>query len=326
MSDDQDDHEEEEQGQGKPLTYATRVLSCTRCGFGIETKWMQLHVHEGFRAVYCIQCRKQERALFNKRQCGITWRQCSVHRYDPASHTTSRGSKKTSSVKETIQKRSSHRRAPITAPRRASKSVKPGRRSPKTRQSTSRARRVKFKLSRNPPNEQLRQRIREKEFEQSKARLKTALTLPPEDQPKKESGTFEDSCSSISAESFDDQCQRCASDIGDQAYLCARCLAIWCAKCTSYNACKECKQLFAGVAAMLTSPNALEPLKMRTSTSTKKAVESIPMGAGPVVKPTTTRRSTQRRSSKPARKLLPPATVTTTRSRRTVRSKRREPR
>ena len=68
------------------IRYTSRKLACTRCGHQQETSWMQLRTCEGYRAVHCRNCGKQERSARNKCQCDVVRHQCSKHRVDPAEH------------------------------------------------------------------------------------------------------------------------------------------------------------------------------------------------------------------------------------------------
>ena len=45
-------HEQDSPSQGG-LKYASRLLSCIRCGQPNETSWMQLRAKTGFRAIHC---------------------------------------------------------------------------------------------------------------------------------------------------------------------------------------------------------------------------------------------------------------------------------
>jgi hypothetical protein len=80
--------------------YTSRKLACTRCGQQQETSWMQLRCLEGFRAVHCRNCGKQERSARNLCQCGTIWHQCPKHRVDPESHTSRKAAKKTKEQKQ----------------------------------------------------------------------------------------------------------------------------------------------------------------------------------------------------------------------------------
>ena len=75
-------------GNCDEVAYTSRKLTCTRCGSQQETSWMQLRTWEGFRAVHCRTCGKQERCLRNRCQCGSVWHQCILHRADPKEHTS----------------------------------------------------------------------------------------------------------------------------------------------------------------------------------------------------------------------------------------------
>ena len=73
--------------------YKSRLLACTRCGHPQETAWMQLRTKQGFRAVHCRRCGKQERAARNWCQCQAIWHQCLVHRVDPKQHKSRKAAK-----------------------------------------------------------------------------------------------------------------------------------------------------------------------------------------------------------------------------------------
>ena len=77
---------EEEGPTSNVQRYASRMIKCTRCDKQQETKQMQLRTKDGYRALHCKGCGKQERSLFNVCQCGTIWHQCEVHRTDPSYH------------------------------------------------------------------------------------------------------------------------------------------------------------------------------------------------------------------------------------------------
>ena len=78
----------------------SRLLACTCCGHQQETKWMQLRTKEGYRAIHCPACHKQQRSQSNRCQCGMIWHHCATHRVDPAAHRSRRAPKKTESEKK----------------------------------------------------------------------------------------------------------------------------------------------------------------------------------------------------------------------------------
>ena len=90
--------------EGDELTYTSRLLACKGCGHQQETKWMQLRTKEGYRAIHCPACHKQQRSQSNHCQCGVIWHHCAVHRVDPAAHRSRRAPKKTE-----IEKKASDR-------------------------------------------------------------------------------------------------------------------------------------------------------------------------------------------------------------------------
>ena len=68
--------------------YDSRLITCSRCEAQQETKWMQLRSLEGYRALHCKDCKKQERCSRSKCQCGQIWHQCPLHRIDPPTHSS----------------------------------------------------------------------------------------------------------------------------------------------------------------------------------------------------------------------------------------------
>ena len=80
-----------DEGQPEVKAYTSRILECTRCNAPQETEWMQLRVKEGYRAIHCKQCGKQERCARNRCQCGVVWHICPTHRIDPSFHKSRRG-------------------------------------------------------------------------------------------------------------------------------------------------------------------------------------------------------------------------------------------
>jgi len=114
----EDKQEDRRCSEEKP-TYANRILACSRCGTTQETKWMQLRTTNGYRAIHCRGCKKQETVAKTRCQCGVIWHRCESHRVDPATHSSRKGRKgltkklKTgsSSRPEIIQ--SSKRKAPV---------------------------------------------------------------------------------------------------------------------------------------------------------------------------------------------------------------------
>jgi predicted metal-binding protein len=88
------------------INYSTRMIACTRCGSRQETRWMQLRTREGFRAVHCRACGRQERTASNTCQCELVWHQCPTHRIDPAVHMSKKGAKREAAeITETNQKK-----------------------------------------------------------------------------------------------------------------------------------------------------------------------------------------------------------------------------
>ena len=76
----------EDEGQPEVKAYTSRILECTRYNAPQDTEWIQLRVKEGYRAIHCKQCGKQERCARNRCQCVVVWHICPTHRIDPAVH------------------------------------------------------------------------------------------------------------------------------------------------------------------------------------------------------------------------------------------------
>ena len=95
--------------------YTSRKLLCTRCQATQETRRIQLRTINGFRAIHCRECGRQERVAFNHCTCGVLWHRCELHRIDPKVHESRRGTKAAS--KKQVEKAvalSSKRKAPYT--------------------------------------------------------------------------------------------------------------------------------------------------------------------------------------------------------------------
>jgi len=92
--------EDPNQSSEDTVKYSTRMLACTRCGHAQETAWMQLRCREGFRAVHCRNCGRQERCARNLCQCGVLWHHCLMHRTDPEKHVSRKPPKKTEEMKQ----------------------------------------------------------------------------------------------------------------------------------------------------------------------------------------------------------------------------------
>ena len=56
----EEEEQEEQSDLGQRPTYDSRTLSCSRCGTAQETRWMQLRTANGYRAIHCRGCKKQE--------------------------------------------------------------------------------------------------------------------------------------------------------------------------------------------------------------------------------------------------------------------------
>lgn len=68
------------------LTYAGRLLQCTRFNHLMEARWMQLRTSNGDRGIHCEGCHKHERCSHNWCQRNFICRQCELHRIDLATH------------------------------------------------------------------------------------------------------------------------------------------------------------------------------------------------------------------------------------------------
>ena len=100
-------------------TYESRILACSRCGTCQETKWMQLRTTNGYRAIHCKGCKKQETVARTKCQCDVIWHRCELHRNDPDTHSSKKGVKgiRRKQRSRKLDKEgtwSSKRKAPIT--------------------------------------------------------------------------------------------------------------------------------------------------------------------------------------------------------------------
>ena len=101
---------QEPQPEDDRLGYTSRMLACTRCGAMQETSWMQLRTKEGYRAVHCRSCKKQERSSRNQCQCGRIWHHCHIHRRDPHVHRSRKADKNKDKdeKKEAAEKKNIH--------------------------------------------------------------------------------------------------------------------------------------------------------------------------------------------------------------------------
>ena len=108
--------EEEEDGSlPKAIQqYRSRMLACTRCGEEQETKKMQLRTVDGYRAIHCRGCGKQERVSNNMCQCRVIWHICSIHRIDPQTHASRKGIKGSGKRGLDEKQLSSTRKGPTT--------------------------------------------------------------------------------------------------------------------------------------------------------------------------------------------------------------------
>ena len=160
-----DDHEggryeEHEEKQN----YSSRLLACTRCGAQQETKSKQLRTAEGYRAIHCRACGKQERTAHNCCTCGIIWHQCMIHRVDPPIHTSRKGNVDKVAIKgrsEEGKQLSSRRKTPaIVASNAKGHSSATGRRRRRNDQDANVIGHVKFKASTAKPKQEIIDRLR----------------------------------------------------------------------------------------------------------------------------------------------------------------------
>jgi hypothetical protein len=153
------EEEDEEHDAIDKVQYTSRKLACTRCGAKQETRWMQLRTKEGYRAVRCRTCGKQERNLKHTCQCGNNWHQCTLHRVDPAIHTSRKGFKNKKFGSATpVKYLSSERPAPQCEDNEASN--KRARMTKKLLEEQVIIRHRKFVASTNPPNPALIEKIK----------------------------------------------------------------------------------------------------------------------------------------------------------------------
>ena len=158
------------------IRYTFRKLACTRCGHQQETSWMQLRTHEGYRAVHCRNCGKQERSARNKCQCDVVWHQCSKHRVDPAEHKSRKAPKKTPQQKQQESEKqkdeqnksrtSSKRKAPVIEEQESQAKGKPSRKARKESDFYQRQQATAPEM-RNWVMLAMQQRIRDKEVQEA---------------------------------------------------------------------------------------------------------------------------------------------------------------
>ena len=135
---------------------------------------MRLRTTDGYRAIHCKPCGRQERCSHNTCQCGIVWHHCESHRTDPMVHASRKGVAKVAKEKAKEEVRlSSTRRAPRSGPQdnpkaRRKQSCSKG---PK-RNEAQVTRHVKFEASRSRPNDNIIKRLRMRIADQKVARSK----------------------------------------------------------------------------------------------------------------------------------------------------------
>ena len=107
--------QDEQSASDEVPKYTSRKLLCTKCHAPLETRRMQLRTIDGFRAIHCKDCGRQERAALNHCTCGVIWHGCELHRIDPKVHESRKGIK-TATRKQAQEEiaLSSQRKAPHT--------------------------------------------------------------------------------------------------------------------------------------------------------------------------------------------------------------------
>ena len=159
----EDDEKNEAEGKKEKQEYISRMITCTRCETQQETKYIQLRTKEGYRALHCKACGRQERCSHSRCQCNTIWHQCRIHRVDPGVHASRKGVlKKTKKLENNESKKLSLRgKAPVI---KTKCKVKKG--STKKRKTRGRIdeeayqRHVSYAVSTNKPREDMVQRIR----------------------------------------------------------------------------------------------------------------------------------------------------------------------
>ena len=150
------------------------MVACTRCCTQQETRYMQLRTKEGYRALHCKTCGRQERTSHNKCECGHVWHQCPVHRVDPPVHASRKGLKRVVAAPKEAKKLSITRRVPII--RRGeqnSQHKKSKRRHSAKRSNVCLIRHTKFVTSNAKPKQEIIERLRQRlEAQRIKASMK----------------------------------------------------------------------------------------------------------------------------------------------------------
>ena len=162
---DPEDQAQQDIEEQKPR-YTSRKLRCTRCQATQETRRIQLRTIDGFMAIHCKECGKQERAAHNHCTCGVLWHTCELHRIDPKVHESRKGLKKASIGREGKGKGkgketelSSRRKAPHTHHDQG-KEVAAKKTKRKRKADEQIVRHVAFVKSEAPPNEHILARLR----------------------------------------------------------------------------------------------------------------------------------------------------------------------
>ena len=67
-----------------------RIVSCPKCGAGIDVANQQLYLAIGLRNIHCPWRKRRTQSMRWKRACERFWNQCSTHNRVPAIHMTTR--------------------------------------------------------------------------------------------------------------------------------------------------------------------------------------------------------------------------------------------
>ena len=180
------EQEGEEQQESKGVkSYSSRMLSCTRCGSAQETYWMQLRTCEGYRALHCKGCEKQERCARNMCQCGVVWHNCQTHREDPITHSSRKGKKGVirdsggQQEKQQEREEASTRTAPVTHQEESRQVRRKLKKKQDKRKQSCLTSHATFILSTQPPKQEILDRIRKRNGPKSQSET-IAQTAPHE--------------------------------------------------------------------------------------------------------------------------------------------------
>ena len=139
--------------------YTSRKLLCSRCQATHETRRIQLRTIDGFRAIHCRECGRQQKVAFNHCTCGVLWHRCELHRIDPKVHESRRGTKTASKKQEEKAiALSSKRKAPYTQQGQGKEGASI-RKARKRKAEDQIIRHVAFVASTAAPNEQILEKV-----------------------------------------------------------------------------------------------------------------------------------------------------------------------